>query len=179
MFRMLARLTLAVVMLTGCKTVPQAPAADPVSLPIATYAKALPTVTNLRYRAIGRVPISIESIDKTKGTKTRIDGRTEVTGTDRGTVRARVFIESFTYEKASFRFRSDVTGGLVSDYEIDKRGYVRRVHPVVFDIKITGMGGFNEDAREVFRKLYSSGYGLFNSMEMAWEPVFSGPIELG
>ncbi len=172
-------LPLLALVLVGCKTLPSAPPPEPVNAPIAVYSSGLPTLSDIRYRPIGRVPFSGELKDLEQSTTTRLDGYATITATDRATVRIRTYLERISFQGSGRNIRAQVANGLASDYELDAVGHVRRIHPVKLDFELTGLGDFNEEAEKAILSNFTGEFGTVDPIKMTLQPKLSSDLTIG
>lgn len=165
--------------LPGCKTVRYTAPPAELDVPVATEAAAIPTLTEVRYRALGKVPYRGE-ITNADGARTQVSGYATIVPTEHGTLRVRTFIDRFAFTSDKGRgLNFQVSDGQFSDYEIDSQGYPRRIHEVRGAPSVTGAGGIDEDVTKTLRDTVFRRSEIQRVTEVINNPVYREALSIG
>ncbi|MEQ8399239.1 trypsin-like peptidase domain-containing protein [Thalassobaculum sp.] len=166
-------------MLSGCKTVRYTEPSPELVIPVATEASAIPTLTQVRYRPLGRVPYRGE-FTNSKGERTQLEGYVTIVPTNRSTLRIQTFVEHISWTSQNKKgINFTVSDGRLSDFEIDDRGYPRRIYAVQSNPTATGAGGIDADLTKMLRETAFNRSEFDRIIEVVNVPIYDANLSIG
>jgi hypothetical protein len=170
---------LAAIGLTGCKTVQYTAPPPELVVPVVIDAAAIPTLTQVRYRPLGKVPYRGE-LTNAAGERTQLEGYATIVPTERGTLRIGTYFERVAWDSGKGKgLKFTISDGLFSDYEIDSQGYPRRIYEVAGAPSVSGSGNLDADFTKALRETLFKRSEVDRMTEAASNPIYRDVLNIG
>jgi V8-like Glu-specific endopeptidase len=164
-----ARILLVIFLLVGCQTGRQHEPVSRLSLPTESIAGEFPAIVNMEYRPVGLVPFSFEAKPNGKNYTVTLNGEIYSRNTDRNTIAYTITAQDIVFRLGGELRHYTADDVVLADYEIDSRGYHRRVYSIDTSVfRLSGPTDTLDAALDILRSIavndgitsFGSGMGL-------------------